>query len=722
MSARFAPWAALLLVAAFFAPMLARGRVIHPHDNARELGVFDTRSDPDESNARFSDESSVFVPELTAHLHGARSGWITTWTNAVQLGRPTLHLYGLSPVWFPTWALSKVFGDARVLYTVLTVLAVAAVGLFSALFLRSIGLAPWAVLAASITIATSVPVLYWATFSMCAFGFAWTWCLLWLVTRRIDAPHPLQVPGIALAVNALLLTAYPQHLVWHGLYLVAWTVHRACARHAGWSVRLRALGGVAVAVVLGCVTVLPLALDLALAAQRSTRLGLDVAFFVEGLPTIESLGDAARELVLLFDPALFGAPASSAYPVESRGVAIGPVLFAALCVAWGGGAWRAHALECTLIAVCIAFTLVKPLYAFGVEHLALGISRVLPLWGAVIPGSVIAARGLDRCLRGGGMKRIELIAAATMLAALAWGASASFSGRAEVVSWLPFLLSAVVVTLLAFRPLGPAVVVIAVVAAFVEGPGNVLEQPLKHIQSTSPLVEGLRQRTSDGSRYAVVGAEPRFVLPPNQELALGLSSVHSYEPMTPRLYLDWVQRVSRGGPRAAGRKFARITDASLLDTGELEKAGVSTVLSARPIEAQNLALDGRLEPFFVWRTKTPARLLGRHAVDGAGAPDLAVDLDGAWITVDRGDEVRLALDPSDRATIVRLARQHHPQWIADGGETLAVGGFWQGVKVPAGATEVVLSFRPWVAWSWIAWPAFALAFAWAAFVNRRRAA
>jgi hypothetical protein len=59
-----------LSVLAFFGPMLVRGEVVYPHDNAREVGDIRAEDTGRRSNRRFSDLSSALVPEIDQHLFG----------------------------------------------------------------------------------------------------------------------------------------------------------------------------------------------------------------------------------------------------------------------------------------------------------------------------------------------------------------------------------------------------------------------------------------------------------------------------------------------------------------------------------------------------------------------------------------------------------------------------------------------------------------------------
>ncbi|MFM7677256.1 MAG: hypothetical protein ACKO83_00250, partial [Roseiflexaceae bacterium] len=74
-----------------------------------------------------------------------------------------------------------------------------------------------------------------------------------------------------------------------------------------------------------------------------------------------------------------------------------------------------------------------------------------------------------------------------------------------------------------------------------------------------------------------------------------------------------------------------------------------------------------------------------------------------------GDVIQLALPARSGAGTVIVSQAYHPDWHATvttpAGElpatTVIINDGYQGVNVPAEATQVTLRFMPWVWWSWI---------------------
>lgn len=750
-----------LVLVAFFAPILARGRVVFPHDNALQVGL---ASDGGEgSNLRFSDQSAYFVPEMEAHLHAPRSEWIATWTDCVQLGRPLTHLSGLSPAYLPNWVLSRVVDDPFVLHTWLFALTVLGTALFAFLFFRALEVDAWIAAAGACAAATSAPVLYWSGFLVYASGFCWTFCVLWLAVRTIERPTLARATGIAAATSLLLVSAYPQHVLWFGAFVAAWTLVRIARSSFTTKERITRVAVLAGAALAGVAASSLVLLDVLVAYQRSARTDVDVGFFLAALPSTASARDVVRELALLVDPFVLGNPAEPAYTRLATGFAFGALATVGCVVALR--AWREHAVALAFVVVGVAMTLVPTLYAFGVEHLGLSLSRTVPSLGAVVPALVCGVSALDGLVRAG---RGRGLAIAGLVGAIALVAIARWSSAAEVAAggasaWLlavALLAAASFALVVARRPMFVALA--AFLPPFVEGGALVLSRPRDAIHTSSPLVDGLHERCASGGRYALVGEAPKFVLPANEELLLGLSSVHSYDSLSSTAYQEWVTRFSREGTKVRGRRFNRVTDDALLASGELEKAGVTHVLSARPLRVPGWKAEGVLGPFAVYATgaDTSRALLfdaprfggGAEVGERRSAGDGAVDATtrGPWtagggvVRVEEArsmggrDELSFASSVNERLLVLR--RQFHPQWRAwarrdEGGGTtpgvdspgaelrcVRVDGFHQGVIVPPGVDEVVLEFHPWVRWAWIPWAVFAGLFAFAASTARRRTA
>jgi hypothetical protein len=118
MSYRFSFFLLLGVFVLHFSRILFYGEVIFPHDNSLEVGLSEKPNSTRISNRKFSDESSVFIPELANNLGSQRKAWLDTWNPHVQLGRAAFH-GALSRAFALTNLLSCFTSNPFVLYTAL---------------------------------------------------------------------------------------------------------------------------------------------------------------------------------------------------------------------------------------------------------------------------------------------------------------------------------------------------------------------------------------------------------------------------------------------------------------------------------------------------------------------------------------------------------------------------------------------------------------------------
>lgn len=725
MTSRRALLALVALVLAFFGPLIVRGEVIFPHDNREQTN--DRAAPPSGriSNFKFSDQSSAFIPEIHQHLHGDHRAWLSTWTPAVQMGRPTWQTSGLSPAFVVTRVLSWLTGDAFVLYTWLALITVAGTAVFGFLFLHALGLDSWASLAASAGLALGVWTVYWLTSVLYVSGFCWTLCLLWLITRFIERPSAARGLAIAFGVHALFLTGYPQHIVWHSYLLGAFTLLRLHERSATLREGIRRALHLSGWAAVGLATIAPIYLDLALAASRSARAGADPDFFNPRillflLPSLRTVRDALLYLVELFDPFWIGNPIEAGYPLRFDGWCLTPVFFILVLLSPLEGGWRRLSLWHAFIAVCTLMTIWPAAYLFGVEHLGLSLSRTLPLTGALIPCFVCAAATLDRILREGFRRRSLAITLAALCSGLAVAGAAQLESDLRPAFIACGLLLVGLLCALVWTRNPVLVPVLVLVSTFHYGQRFILARPESAIFRTSPLVERIRRETNGGARYSVVGFEFANLLPPNQEQLLGLRSVHSYDSLSSRIYQEWVLRISTMGARTFGRHFGRIADESKLADDEIALSGIGLFASARQLSSPALAEAGEIDGVHLYTPKEAPILEAQ--VDGftpkGGGEALFLGPLRAQRRlplvreVAQDDFMRFRVTPAGQDTLLFVSQQFHPNWkaVSRGAplSTVLVDGFYQGVIVPPKTSEVELAFRPWAVWSWVPQLFFAL--------------
>lgn len=648
--------------------------VVAPHRQGLEMGVEAAPASDLLSleNRKFSDYSNAYIPEITEHLTAARSGWLALWTKNTELGRPLYQIWGFGAAYPPSWIIAKLVDQPWRFLTTLSLSFCFMAGLFVLLFARERGLAPVAGLVAGTSLATSPLFMYWLTFPMFPAVWCWSAGALWSVTRLARRPDLVGWGVLAFSGYSLLMTAYPQPVVFqayllggYGVYLV----HRLARNGRGAVLTFMALA--VSALLVGAALSLPVYRDLAFRASESARVAPDPAFFTVVLPTLNGLADLTRLVVLGTVPELFGRPVAPSYPFAYDGLSVTPVvvffavvaLLTRLRATWGW--WLAVVILCLL-----AF--VHPLYAFGVQHLGFHLSRSTPLGSVLLPLTVITAFGVDALAKQrphGPRSRAVLVAGAVTLAVIAsgvaYGAAQQLSIRWGVVAGMLAVAALLVSQYVRFRPV-LVMLAMASVIAMTSYP-LMLKQDPAQIVTSSLLVDKVRDHLPPGSRYAVV--EPGVsVLPPNLNAALGLASVHSYNSLSPTRYHRFIQALG-GQVQTYGRWNGAIApdygDAlfwmsniglilspgslahdNLAPVGEISGVRLYKVVS-RMGEALQVFPPGLDEGANAWRIPDP-RSLPRHAPDKL---------------LDQGDVLEFEVKPSIPSVLL-LSQKFHRDWRA----------------------------------------------------------
>ena len=234
---------------------------------------------------------------------------------------------------------------------------------------------------------------------------------------------------------------------------------------------------------------------------------------------------------------------------------------------------------------------------------------------------------------------------------------------------------------------------------------------MSHIKVSSPLVETV-QKEAAGYRYAKIGNDLEGVIPPNQEILLGLNSPFSYDSLSSRNYQNVVTEFSERGTQTFGRWFGTIHSDSKLDGEAFTYTGVHVLVSRRPLNTKTFVKTAEVDGVLIYKRTIPPVLQ-------AQIPDFSDNSGKIRIEGPLDDQVRLRIDPvksyddymsfkltsSDRKTLLFLSQQYHPFWKASSNglalQTVRVNDFYLGVIIPPNAENVSLAFRPYVLWSWI---------------------
>ncbi|MDF0605551.1 hypothetical protein HZU77_007800 [Neisseriaceae bacterium TC5R-5] len=709
-----------LLFFGLMLPYLLLGEVAAPHRQVIEIGAVGTNLNTALiENRKFSDYTNSYIPEIFDHLKGARSGWITLWTNQNELGRSLYQTGGFSPAYLPSWVIAQFTADPWRFITALSLFTCFFAGVFVILFCREIGLHPLAGLIAGVSLAASPLFMYWLTFPMFGATFCWAAGALWGVTRLAKKYDLVGWSVLAFSGYSLLMTAYPQGVVIHAYILggyglcLAYRKQQLDALVAG---RFLALS--MTALIAGAVLALPVYADLAYLRAESVRIAPDPSFFTVYLSKFTSSLDAWKFLVLGTIPELFGNPVETAFPFAYSGLSVTPlvIFFAIICLlvsykqTWGW--WLVIAVFCLL-----AF--VHPLYVLCVKYLGFNLSRGNPLSFLLLPFTIIVAYGADALLKRtahGELAAVITVATAGVLAVLAIGVGFGLSQAFSIRWWMVLLMLVLTVLLAAQHPQTRPPLLLAalvIVLAAISFPLMLRQDPAQ-IATTSHLVEKVRANLPTGSRFAVA-APGLSVLPPNLNAALGLASVHSYNSLSSRRYHTLIKELG-GEVQTYGRWNGAISPD--YNSAMFWMSNISLMLSPMKLTHENLEFLGNESGVYLHKvisrmgdslqvtspSQTSMVADGRHIADPRLLPKyIPTKLLG------QGDLLEFEVRPGAPSVLI-LSQKFHRDWQAQAfdqsgwvpAKTTVINGVFQGVLLPQNAQRVRLEFKPYARYAWVA--------------------
>ena len=258
---------------------------------------------------------------------------------------------------------------------------------------------------------------------------------------------------------------------------------------------------------------------------------------------------------------------------------------------------------------------------------------------------------------------------------------------------------------------GFVLVLLAIVSAFFYGRTLLLTRPLESIHRSSPLIDAIKAASPNEQRFAV-GGRSLAQLPPNQEAMLGLYSVNSYDSLMSRRYRDMTKKWSATGADALSRQFKSLNVDLALNDPEFAFTNVGMILSVAPLDSARLKQTADVGGIKIYQSLTaPIGLLqtARFQKPMSVAATIEASPEREDLPVVRrehgNDFEKIELTDSAEETLLFLSQQYHRAWRAVAAQqdlrTVIVNGFYQGVIVPPHTTEVDLSFRPFVLWSWM---------------------
>lgn len=649
----------------------SNGEVVAPHRQFSELAAPDSTGATQLENRKFSDFTNGYIPEISAHLKGSRSSWLTLWTNQNELGRPIYHISGFSPAYLPSWIIAQLTDSPWRFITALSLFTCFFSGIFIILFCREIGLSPLASLIAGVSLAASPLFMYWLTFPMFPAVWCWSAGALWGVTRLARKPDLVGWGVLTFSAYSLLMTAYPQPVVFNAYILGGYGLYLAYRkRKFGALVAVRFVAISSTALIVGAALALPVYIDLAKIATESARVTPDPSFFTDVLPRFGTLIENLRFFVLGTAPELFGNPIESGFPLPYDGLSVTPVvvffsvigLLVSFRKTWGW--WMA------IVVLCL-FAFVHPLYVLGVKYLGFNLSRSTPLGSIMLPLTIIVAYGADALVKRtkpGELKREVWFATASVLTVIV---IALGFGLTHVISirWGMFIAMLILVGLLTAQvsKTHPVLLITALVMVLtIISYPLMLRQELAEIATTSPLVEKLRVNLPDGSRFAVA-APSLLVLPPNINAELGLASVHSYNSLSSRRYHTLIMALG-GETQTYGRWNGAISPD--YNNPIFWMSNISVMFSSTKLMNENLEYLGHESGVYLYKVISSmgeSLQVTPKTIAVADAMDLE---DPRFLTrntptkvLDKGDLLEFKVVPRAHSVLI-LSQKFHPDWQA----------------------------------------------------------
>ncbi|MCX5871515.1 MAG: hypothetical protein NTY00_13015 [Deltaproteobacteria bacterium] len=713
---------ALLLYVLFFClmafPYWGKGEVIAPHRQFSELSATDNSGATQLENRKFSDFTNGYIPEISAHLKGARSSWLTLWTDNNELGRPVYQISGFSPAYFPSWVIAQFTADPWRFITALSLFTCFLAGIFVILFCKEIGLSPLAGLIAGSSLAASPLFMYWLTFPMFPAVWCWSAGALWTVTRLARKPDLVGWSIMAFSAYSLLMTAYPQPVVFHAYILGGYGLYLAYRKlqlgvlEAG---RFFALS--ATALIAGATLALPVYIDLAYLSVESARVAPAPSFFTYVLPRFGTLIENLRFFVLGTTPELFGNPVESGFPFSYDGLSVTPLVIFFAVIGLGTSWRKTWGWWIAIVTLCL-LAFVHPLYVLGIQYFGFNLSRSTPLGSIMLPLTFIVAYGADALVkrsRSGELSRVVWLAAASVLTVIAVGLGFGLT-QAIPIRWGMILAMLILVGLLAaqHQTTRPVLLIAALVMvlATISYPLMLRQDPTQ-IAMTSPLVEKVRANLPTGSRFAVA-APGISVLPPNLNAGLGIASVHSYNSLSSRRYHTLIKALG-GEMQTYGRWNSTISPD--YNNAMFWMSNIGLMLSPTKLTHENLEYLGEVSGVHLHKviSRMGDSLQFMPLLANIGVDNLQVD-DPRLLPrhvpskqLDQGDLLEFEVTPGAPSVLV-LSQKFHRDWQAQvfdqsgwvPAKTTVINGVFQGVLLPQDVQRVRLEFKPYARYAWIA--------------------
>ena len=310
--------------------------------------------------------------------------------------------------------------------------------------------------------------------------------------------------------------------------------------------------------VVGVFASLPVYADVYELGQQSSRVKVDLDFFLAVLPRFQSFSEVLVFISKTISPLTFGNPIRPEYPFDFSGIGFGVFpfwLFVLSTLTVGRRLWFWY----LFIALCLLGTVSVPVYAFANAHLGFHFSRLIPLVGAIIPFFVAGSYAVDELCRGKiGRKKlltsIMLTLCFTVLVPVLTSLSNPNLIDGRFVSINLLLIAILSLSFVDHYRVG--VVIATLLTSVIASQCLLLVRLPETIRFSSSIVDSIRTYTDSGkNRFAKMGSDLAWFIPSSQESIYGIKSIHSYDSLSSRNFQSFVLRVSQKGTRLFGRWF-----------------------------------------------------------------------------------------------------------------------------------------------------------------------
>lgn len=731
---RNALYTVLLFQLLFFLSYPLNGDVVFFNDNSLESGNRSwTISEGTEKNE--PDLATFIIPFLHHQLKSDSSSWLPTWDPHSELGKFLIHRQSMSRAFLITNLPALFTDNPFILHTLLSTLTVMLMSIFMFFFLKELNLHPVACAISALGISMANVTIWFLSQVSFNASTCWTICLLWLITKFICKKTPLISLGISFAVYCLFMSGYIQYIVAYAYLLIGYAAIKIYHQNAPFRQKTRTLVYLGLLAAAGIVAASPVYIDIAFMSIDSIR--HDMARIITlgsfhgkfGQAKLSDIYSATLSLLMVFDGFLFGDPwilDSLPTSLRVRITPFSPLFFCLFLFSLSINSIKKRWLWLVYMGFFILLKISAPAYEFAVNYLGFHISFIQPLYVIIIPVHVLAAYAIDDILhqniKG---KLVPIVVLSFMIALCILSIIAVRQLEVQAPIDMKHLIAAAIITIgtilfAAFRKQSLIIFIMAI-SIYFYGFETRIAYPLKDIHLSSPIMEIVRKHTKVDYRFVKVGQWNFFdFFPVMQEPLYGISSIHSFNSLASKNYLQLANSLGLTDPTGLGRYLNHTPNDNRLKGPDFSYTGVNLLLSRNALDPKYFRMVdahyfrsngiysgiGFYTPFQkpILEVQTSAfKLEHQHVfMDGYLQEHNEYQIER---TVDLDDLKIFKVASISKPTLLFISQQYNRFWEAWSDrkrlDTIKINGFYQGAILPPGTKEVTLRFKPYVLWSWI---------------------